>query len=67
MSPKERAAFIADCNRAAAFYEAKPGLAGWQAIIDLYASLAKFAALTDPDRPNLRRKRRARSATGSQS
>lgn len=50
---EERAAFIADCNRAAAFYESKPGLAGPRAIVDLYNALARFAALTDPSRPRL--------------
>jgi hypothetical protein len=50
-SAEERAAFIADCNRAAAFYESAPGLAGPRAIVDLYNALARFAALTDPNRP----------------
>ena len=51
MKDHERAAFIADCNRASAFYEAKPGLCDWRAIVDLYNALARFAALTDPDAP----------------
>jgi hypothetical protein len=50
LSDKERADFIADCTRAAAFYSDKPGLAGPRAIVDLYNALARFAALTDPQR-----------------
>jgi hypothetical protein len=55
LSDAERAAFIADCNRAAAFYETAPGLAGPRAIIDLYNALARFAALTDPKRQKIKR------------
>lgn len=51
LTDAERAAFIADCTRAAAFYESSPGLAGPRAIVDLYNALARFAALTDPNRP----------------
>lgn len=51
LTDRERADFIADCTRAAAFYETSPGLAGPRAIVDLYNALARFAALTDPNRP----------------
>ena len=49
LTPEERAAFNADCNRCAAFYENNPGLANHRAIVDLYNALARFAALTDPE------------------
>ena len=36
---------IADAEKAAAFYDAKPGLAGPQAISDLYRAVARLARL----------------------
>jgi hypothetical protein len=54
LSDKERADFIADCTRCAAFYESNQGLSGPRAIVDLYNALARFAALTDPNRPKRR-------------
>lgn len=38
-------ALIADCEKAAAFYDEKPGLAGPQAITDLYRAIARLATL----------------------
>lgn len=53
LTDKERADFIADCTRAAAFYETSPGLAGPRAIVDLYNALARLAAFTDPNKPKV--------------
>jgi hypothetical protein len=65
LSDKERADFIADCTRCAAFYESNQGLCGPRAIVDLYNALARFAALTDPNRPALTKARSKRSKVRS--
>jgi len=55
MRDEERAEFIDYCNNAAAFYQAQPRLCDWPAIVDLYEMLARFAALTDPNKPPSKR------------
>lgn len=39
---------IADCEKAAAFYEQSPGLVQPATIIDLYRAIARLAALVKP-------------------
>ena len=39
---------IADCEKAATFYEQSPGLVQPATIVDLYRSIARLAALLKP-------------------
>jgi hypothetical protein len=43
--PEQLEALIGDCEKCAEVYDEKPGLAGPQAISDLYRAIARLAAI----------------------
>ena len=46
---QELAALATSAKEAAAFYEGKPGMVGSGAVIDLYRTIARLAALIQPE------------------
>lgn len=50
MNTNDAATVAADCDKAAAFYEEKPGMAGAQTDIDLYRAIARLARIIEKQR-----------------